>query len=437
MFIGFTSIMNSCKKDTNSGGSGTGNGLTLTLSKSVVSLSNPENVYLTVKDQNNTDVTTSCTFTVNGAAFSSSVFAPTVAGTFKFIATKGTATSAEVSLVVTPVVVSTDSVFVSLSSPTLEFNNFDYISITVADKFGADITSSSQIYLDGVNPISNKYVADALGSHVVTAKRNGSPSNAKTLTVITKSPSPFTQKLLMEDCTGAWCGYCPRVANSLENYKSTHPNCIVVAVHGGGGTDPYKYQYYTTFNSNFGISGYPTAIMNRTGAWSENTSELNTALASWAPLGLAIESTTGATSVTGKVKVKYNVTTDRAMKVVVALVENGLVYPQTNYYSSTYGNTPYLYGGVSPVTNFVHNGVLRKVATDLFGDVIPVASQTKNNIYELPFTISLSGVTSAGASFTANASNSTIVAFVLDGTTDNNGVYNVQSAAVGTIKNFD
>ena len=118
-------------------------------------------------------------------------------------------------------------------------------------------------------------------------------------------------------------------------------------------------------------------------------------------------------------------------------MENGLVYPQTNYYSPSGGATPYLYGGANPISGFVHNGVLRKAATDIFGDVIPVANQVKNNIYELPFTIPLSGATANGTSYTANATNSTIVAFVVDGSSDALGVYNVQSANVGTVKNFD
>ena len=128
------------------------------------------------------------------------------------------------------------------------------------------------------------------------------------------------------------------------------------------------------------------------------------------------------------------------MKIVVALVENGLVYPQTNYYSPQYGVQPYLYGGVSPVTNFVHNGVLRKTATDLFGDAIPVASIAKDNVYELPFSFSNTGTIYGGSSYTAVAANCGIVAFVVDGSamgTTNGGVYNVQYADAGTTKNFD
>jgi hypothetical protein len=207
-----------------------------------------------------------------------------------------------------------------------------------------------------------------------------------------------------------------------------------------------KYQYYPNFNSKFAVNGYPTAIFNRkkqsdgTYGWSEDQADLDLALTKWAPLGLAINSTVSGTNITGSVKVKFNVTTEKSMKLVIALVENGLVYPQTNYYSPQYGATPYLYGGVSPVPDFVHNGVLRKTSTDLFGDDIPVTAQTKNGTYELPFSIPVTGTVYGGASYTAVPTKCAIVAFVVDGstgTTTNAGVYNVQYAAVGSTKDFD
>jgi hypothetical protein len=331
-----------------------------------------------------------------------------------------------------------DSMYITLSRSTVELNNFDYVAITVKDKKGNDLTSGCSFLLNNSTAINSKYIPSALGSFSITARKSGYTSNSATLNVVSKSASPFTQKILLEDCTGAWCGYCPRVAFDLEEYKATHPNCISLAVHGGSGTDPMKFQYYSNFNAHFNIAGYPTAILNRRSEWSEDPAELDVALQGWAPLGLAISSSVNGSSVSGTVKVKFNVNTYKSMKVVIALVENGYVYPQTNYYSPQYGVTPYLYGGVSPVNDFVHNGILRRTSTDLFGDVIPVDYETKDNVYEVPFTMSLSGNTSGGT-YNAIADNCAIIAFVVDGSTglNNAGAYNVQYAAVGTTKNFD
>jgi hypothetical protein len=330
---------------------------------------------------------------------------------------------------------------VVLSTSRVEYNGFDYVSIVVKDDAGNDITSCCSILLNNTIAINSKYVPSGLGNYQITARIGTAQSTPKTLEVVPASASPFTTKAMIEDMTGAWCGYCPRVAYQLEQYKATHPNLIVVGIHGGGGTDPYKFQYYTTFNSKFGISGYPTAILNRrTPEWSEENSELDDALRAWAPVGISISSSTSGSNITGTVRVKYGVNSMKSMKLVIALVENGLVYPQVNYYSPQYGATPYLYGGVSPISNFVHNGVLRRTATDLFGDEIPLTQQTKDNIYEVPFSMPVTGNTSSGT-YTANPANCAIVAYVLDGATatgsaTNKGIYNAQYAPVGSTVNF-
>lgn len=324
---------------------------------------------------------------------------------------------------------SPDSVYVSLSQTSVEFNGFDYTTITVKDYQGNDVTSTSSIFANGSALSSNKFVPGATGTFYITAKKGTLPSGSKLLNVVGASASPFSKKIVVEDCTGAWCGYCPRVAYSLDEYKKTRPNCIVLAVHGGGGTDPFKYQYYTNFNSNFNVTGYPTAILNRRTTWNENNSELNSELAKYAPLGLSIESSVSGTNITGKAKVKFNVTTDQSMKIVVLLVENGLIANQVNYYAPTYG--------ANPIVGFVHNGVIRKAATDIFGDAIPATAQVKNGIYEFPFSISAIGTTSAGTTFTADVSKCSIVAFVVDGSTAKKGAYNAQTALVGSTKAFD
>lgn len=436
-------LLFSCKKDNPIGSNNnTTATLTVTLSKYIIDLNTVsiDSTVITVKDQNNVDVTSSCQLQVNGSNISSSTFVAQVAGTYVISATKAGYTSGSATLTVLPKSISgNDTLIVSLSRDTIENNGFDFVNVVVTNRSGTDITTTSQLSIVsafGTTAISSKYSPTTTGTFNIVAKRSGLTSAAKVLTVLNPSPSPFSKKILVEDCTGAWCGYCPRVANALENYKAAKPNCIVVGVHGGGGTDPFKFQYYTNFNSTYNVSGYPTAILNRASNWSERTADLDAALTKYAPLGLAIESSTTGSSITGKVKVKFNVTTDSKMKIVIALVENGLLADQTNYYSAAYGNTPYLYGGVSPIKNFVHNGVLRRTATDLFGDAIPTTSQVKGTEYELPFSIPVSGQTATG-NYTAVPANCGIVAFVIDGTTAKKGAYNVQYAAVGTVKNYD
>ncbi len=330
--------------------------------------------------------------------------------------------------------VQTDSLYVKLSVDSVVRNGFDKVQITVEDESGNDITSQCSLLANGIYTISANYLPTLyIGTYNITALMSGVniPSTTAKLKIL---PSPYKKKILVEDCTGAWCGYCPRVAFALENYKATHPNCISIAVHGGGGTDPMKFQYYSSFNSQFAVGGYPTGILNRkrqsdgTYEWSEQTSDLDKALNEGVPLGISINSSLSGSNVTGSVKVKFGINTSNSMKLVIAYVENGVVYPQVNYYAPTYG--------ANPISDFVHNGILRRTATNLFGDVIPQGSISLNNIYELPFSIPISGTTSGGT-YTSDPAKSAIVAFVVDGSAGSPaGVYNVQYAPVGSTIGF-
>jgi hypothetical protein len=108
---------------------------------------------------------------------------------------------------------------------------------------------------------------------------------------------------------------------------------------------------------------------------------------------------------------------------VLYLLEDGKVYPQVNY---NYFGLP------DPISNYLHNNILRKTITDLYGEVLPVANQLKSNIQDFNFTIDASGY---------NISKCRIVGVVVQGINNQgrkeNAVVNVQTVAVGQTKNFD
>ena len=41
----------------------------------------------------------------------------------------------------------------------------------------------------------------------------------------------FNKRVLVEDYTGAWCGYCPRLAYRLEEAESLNDKVVPVAIH--------------------------------------------------------------------------------------------------------------------------------------------------------------------------------------------------------------
>jgi thiol-disulfide isomerase/thioredoxin len=320
-----------------------------------------------------------------------------------------------------------DTLVLSLSTNSIEMNEYDYVTLTVRDKSGNDITNQCTLYENNTFVIEKDYVPTRMGNVVLSAKLGSKVSNLKILNVVDKTPSPYTQKIVVEDFTGTWCQYCPRVANILKQFAQTNDNLVTVYVHGG---DPFSYQYVTPLRSAFQATGWPFAVLNRKlPRWNETTTSLNSALAGWAPVGLSISSTNNGSTVSGTVKVKFNVNTKKPLKLFVALLENGRVSPQSNAYPQL-GNTP-------TINDYVHDHIMRKAATDIFGDPIPVSAQTKNNVYEFPYIMTNSGSLEGGGQYTADLSKCEIVAYVVDASSPSNGTLNVQKVKVGLTQDFD
>jgi Outer membrane protein Omp28. len=132
----------------------------------------------------------------------------------------------------------------------------------------------------------------------------------------------------------------------------------------------------------FQVTGYPSAYINREIKWTESTTQLDQAANKRAPLGIAFQTSVTGNTISGIAKVKYDVNTSVGLKLVLYLLEDGKVYPQVNY---NYFSLP------DPITNYVHNNILRKTITDLYGDILPAANQVKGNIQDVNFTIDASG----------------------------------------------
>ena len=86
-----------------------------------------------------------------------------------------------------------------------------------------------------------------------------------------------------------------------------------------------------------------------------------------------------------QVNIVYEEGSSQGDKLVVYLVENGIIYGQVNYYDQD--NTSPFFGLGDPIPNFEHNEVLRESLSSVLGDAIPnTAALTE---YVTSFTVNL------------------------------------------------
>lgn len=350
---------------------------------------------------------------VNGSAISGLTYQPSTEGTFSVNAKYQNISSNTISLNVTKLPPSSISVVLSKKNISLG----QTVTLSVSDNYCDDITSESEIFVNNSKITGTTYTPAQLGAYEIYATFNQLQSDKEELNVY-----QFVQKALIEDYTGTWCGYCPRVMDAIELTLAQSEDVIPVAIHSSNGSaiDPFDFSDKHLLMSSFNFQGYPTARINRSETWDypENTppgiNQVLSKLSTIAPLGLGISSNMNNGILNLNIEVGF-ASNQSNLKLVVYLLEDKLKASQSNYYED-------LYGGASTLVNFEHNHVLRHCLTDLFGDAIPVSESTADHIFQRSFNFTVAD------SDISNSANVSIVVFVVNG---NNGeVINVQKATV-------
>ena len=293
---------------------------------------------------------------------------------------------------------------ITITSNTLEASISEVLTFSVmGNTSNSSLTSNSIFYVNGVQITGNSYIPTSNGILDVYATYSTGSGVLTSATIqITIAPSiNFNKRVLIEDFTGTWCGYCPRVAYAIEQVNNQTTDATVVAIHRG--SDPYNFTGATALETQINLQGYPTAMLNRTTEWSYPepsyiSQAVNLTSGINPKLGLALTtSTTGNTS-TVEVKVKFGKAFSD-LKVVVYALEDNLIYNQTNY-------TAY-YGGTSTIANFEHDHVLRAVlSSSILGESI-TGNTRYNDEFTKSFTYTIpSNVNSANVRFVAVVVNS-------------------------------
>jgi hypothetical protein len=211
----------------------------------------------------------------------------------------------------------------------------------------------------------------------------------------------FKKRVLIEDYTGTWCGNCTRVSWAIEEASAASDKVVPVAIHNGN--DPYHFDGIAPLK-NLILPNSPLALpvsrLNRMNVWTfPETSNIQDAInltGNNSGMGIAMNSLVIDGNIALDVNLKFALPYSD-LKLVVYLLEDGLIYFQRNYTS--------YYDNVNPIPNYVHNHVLRASITNILGDPIsvnPTPGTTVNKNFTIPVPLNI-----------ANPANISFVAFLV------------------------
>ncbi len=325
----------------------------------------------------------------------------------------------------------TTSLKISLDKTTILADGFDKAVVTVKNQNGEDVSDVSNIIVGSVNSTKNITLEyNQIGTYKVYAIKSGITSDTLTVTAVSAGAAKYSSKVLLEEFTGAWAGWAPRLSYKLAGYQSNNSKVFAYAMHYKDALTNFSDD--STLRSRLGVYSWPTAVINRSTKFDENgniynlndSTNLTNFLKRRSVLGLAINSSIAGNNLTVTTKVGFDANISDSLKLVVALVEDNLLTSQLNYYNNntSYPGNPFFNAG-DTIRNYVNKAVYRRSPTSILGTTINSASQTKGGEFILSNTINITGYIPA---------NLKIVAFVVfaDGQSKF-GVLNAQWVAAG------
>ena len=251
-------------------------------------------------------------------------------------------------------------------------------------------------------------------------------------------PSSFTKKVLIEEFTGSWCGYCPDGADRLKNIiDEQNGNVIGVSLHSG---DAMEIEHTNFLGSTYQNPGFPSGMVDRIsfdgvvsmnrGYWDYISSmQLETI----SNCGLAIKSSLNGENANIDIHVGFNEDLNIDYRLNVYLIEDkvtgsGYGYDQSNYYNEDSSSS--FYGLGNPIEGYEHNYTLRAVLTPEEGENIDPSTMVVGGEYISTYKKNISAY---------NKGNLRIIAFInFHGDTYlEHEIINVQECSIDGLKDWD
>ena len=386
-----------------------------------------DEVTLTAKDQTGLDITPYVIFTVNGSRNPTDNIVTTevfenldIEARFKTIVSETLTIEAGLSI---------SSLTLSVDRSSIPADDYSEANFTVLDQDNDDVTAAVSFLINGANSSERTLMASVAGDYQVQAKFDDVLSNTVNVTA-----EPFTvRKVLIEEFTGEWCGWCPEAAYNLENLVKDNPYVLTVGIHNGDGL---HFNNEDVLRSAFGLNFFPSGLTGRVNlvqAGYNNspmdpviTREVERQIYSetvMAGLGITTTLNNGSVDVDVDIDIYEDITPE--IRMTIYLIENNRRSgTQENYFSGRSGfENYYYYNQPSRLSNYVHQFVLRKAGTDILGDVIPGDQVVKGNTISMDTrTIDLSNY---------DVENCHVIAFVHYALNGQKTILNAQQVKVG------
>jgi hypothetical protein len=214
--------------------------------------------------------------------------------------------------------------------------------------------------------------------------------------VVTVQTNAVPKRMVVEFCTGTWCGWCPCGHTAADEILVTYPNTIFIAYHGAS-TDPWQNFNGNAIRSMLGFAAYPTGIFDRTNHPGNGSSYPYITYTMWSSYAASRMNSTPNSMVnvlvtsnnynptTREISTTVNCTAEQNLtdqyKIVFVLTEDNVVYPQ--YFYASCG---------SPVgyhNDYIHEYIARSVMNNVNGENLNTGTWNQNQTITKTITATL------------------------------------------------
>lgn len=160
--------------------------------------------------------------------------------------------------------------------------------------------------------------------------------NAYSLTTML-SKDVYLRVMVVEEATGAWCGYCVRGLVGMAYMRENYPDSFLgIGVHNGDEYVVSDYDYWMGHEA--GIEGYPSAVVNRAKVIDPNSAEMEQNLKKMEPFTDVSMKLAAKAGDDNKVKFTVELSSlvnqdDAQYNMAFVVLEDKLPIRQANYYS--------------------------------------------------------------------------------------------------------